>query len=84
VLACLNQLLAEITNYEETSTYADVHRVITGLVSSSPLVYTESFGKSEEGRELPLMVISDPRVTTSTAWPRCMKPSRRPKPNAWR
>ena len=58
---------AEITNYEETSTYADVQRVIAGLVSSSPLVYTESFGKSEEGRDLPLMVISDPRVTTPEA-----------------
>ena len=44
----------------ETSSYADVQRVITGLVSSSPLVYTESFGKTEEGRDLPLMVISDP------------------------
>ena len=58
---------AEITNYEETSSYADVQRVIAGLVSSSPLVYTESFGKTEEGRDLPLMVISDPKVTTPEA-----------------
>ena len=58
---------AEITNSEETSSYADVQRVITGLVSSSPLVYTESFGKTEEGRDLPLMVISDPKVTTPEA-----------------
>ena len=58
---------AEITNYEETSSYADVQRGITGLVSSSPLVYTESFGKTEEGRDLPLMVISDPKVTTPEA-----------------
>lgn len=55
---------AEITNYEETSTYADVTRVINGLAAASPLVYTESFGKTEEGRDLPLIVISDPRVTT--------------------
>src|SRR5688500_20010812 len=58
---------AEITNYEETSTYADVTRVIDGLVSTSPLVHTESFGKTEEGRELPLMVISDPKVATPAA-----------------
>ena len=58
---------AEITNYEETSTYADVTRVIDGLVSTSPLVHTESFGKTEEGRELPLMVISDPKVATPGA-----------------
>ncbi|MEO7133079.1 MAG: M14 family metallopeptidase [Vicinamibacterales bacterium] len=55
---------AEITNYEETSTYADVTRVIDGLAATSPLVHTESFGKSEEGRDLPLIVISDPKVTT--------------------
>ena len=58
---------AEITNYEETSTYADVTRVIDGLVATSPLVHTESFGKTEEGRDLPLMVISDPKVTTPQA-----------------
>ena len=58
---------AEITNYEETSTYADVTRVINGLVLTSPLVYTESFGKTEEGRDLPLVVISDPRVDNPAA-----------------
>ncbi len=58
---------AEITNYEETSNYADIQRVINGLVSSSPLVHTESFGKTEEGRDLPLLVISDPKVTTPEA-----------------
>jgi hypothetical protein len=58
---------AEISNYEETSTYADVTRVIDGLVATSPLVHTESFGKTEEGRDLPLMVISDPKVSTPAA-----------------
>ena len=58
---------AEISNYEETSSYADVTRVIDGLVATSPLVHTESFGKSEEGRDLPLMVISDPKVSTPAA-----------------
>jgi hypothetical protein len=58
---------AEISNYEETSTYADVTRVIDGLVATSPLVHTESFGKTEEGRDLPLMVIADPKVTTPAA-----------------
>ena len=58
---------AEITNYEETSSYADVQRVIDGLVATSPLVHTESFGKTEEGRDLPLLVISEPKVTTPDA-----------------
>jgi len=58
---------AEISNYEETSSYADLQRVITGLTASSPLVHTESFGKTEEGRDLPLLVISEPKVTTPEA-----------------
>jgi hypothetical protein len=59
---------AEISNYTETSTYADVMRVIDGLVATAPsLVHTESFGKTEEGRDLPLIVISDPKVTTPAA-----------------
>ena len=55
---------AEISNYEETSTYADVERIMSGLATTSPLVYRESFGKTEQGRDMPLMVISDPQVTT--------------------
>jgi len=58
---------AEMSNYEETSSYADLQRVITGLTASSPLVHTESFGKTEEGRDLPLLVISEPKVTTPAA-----------------
>jgi len=57
---------AEISNYEETSSYADIERVIKGL-AASPLVHTESFGKTEEGRDLPLLVISEPKVTTPAA-----------------
>src|SRR5687768_13374677 len=58
---------AETSNYEETSTYADVTRVIDGLAATSPLIHTESFGKTEEGRDLPLLVISDPKVRTPEA-----------------
>ncbi len=58
---------AEMTSYEETSTYADVTRMIDDLVATSTLVHAESFGKTEEGRDLPLMVISDPKVTTPAA-----------------
>ena len=54
---------AELTNYEETSTYADVQRIVAGL-AASPLVHVESFGQSEEGRDLPLLVISEPKVTS--------------------
>lgn len=65
---------AEISNYEETSSYADVTRVIDGLAATSPLVHAESFGTSEEGRALPLVVISDPKVTTPDAARRLRRP----------
>ena len=65
---------AEITNYEETSTYADVERVMAGLAAASPLVHRESFGKTEQGRDMPLMVISDPKVTTPDAARRLGRP----------
>ena len=57
---------AESSNYEATSRYADVQRIV-GALAASPAVHVESLGRSEEGRELPLLVISEPRVTTPAA-----------------
>ena len=68
------QTRAEISNYEETSNYDDVMRIVSGLASSSPLVYTENFGETEEGRALPLVVISDPKVATPEAAHRLNRP----------
>ncbi len=55
---------AETTNYEETSRYDDVIQFIAKLQTSSPLVRVENFGLSQEGRKLPLMILSDPPVST--------------------
>ena len=51
---------AELTDYEETSRYDDVSRVIGELQRRSPLLRVESFGKSAEGRDLPLLILADP------------------------
>jgi len=51
---------AELTDYEETSRYDDVSRVIGELQRRSPLLRVESFGKSAEGRDLPLVILADP------------------------
>jgi hypothetical protein len=64
---------AESTNFEETGTHAEVERFVAGL-RESPLVHVESFGKTEEGRNLPLIVLSDPRVTTPDAARRSGRP----------
>jgi hypothetical protein len=57
---------AESSNYEETSTYADIERYLATL-ATSPLVHVETFGKSEEGRDLPLVAIADPKVASPEA-----------------
>jgi hypothetical protein len=64
---------AEATNYEETSSYDDVRRVVNQL-AALPTVHLASFGQSEEGRDLPLLVISEPKVTTPEAARRLGRP----------
>jgi len=53
---------AELTEYEETSRYEEVVRFLSELQRRSPLIRVETFGRSQEGRELPLAVLSDPPV----------------------
>jgi hypothetical protein len=54
---------AERTNYAETSRYEDVLAFIEGLQRMGAPVALESLGKSAEGREMPLVVASDPLVS---------------------
>jgi hypothetical protein len=54
---------AELTNYEETTRYEEVLNFIAELQKQSPLIRLESFGKSEEGRSLPLMILSDSPIS---------------------
>jgi hypothetical protein len=56
------QSRAERTNYEETSRYDDVTHFFAELQKRSPLVRVETFGRSQEGRALPLVVLADPPV----------------------
>jgi len=55
---------AELTNYEETSRYADVQAFIAELQKRSRLVSVTDFGTSFEGRKLPLMILSDRAIST--------------------
>jgi hypothetical protein len=54
---------AELTNYEETSRYEDVMKFIAALQKQTDKLRVESFGKSEEGRDLPLMIFADPPIS---------------------
>jgi hypothetical protein len=51
----------ERTRFEETSRYDDVRRVLAAVRETAPaLARIESFGTSEEGRDLPLAVLGNP------------------------
>jgi hypothetical protein len=54
---------AEMSGFEDTSTSADIDRVV-GALTATPLVHTEPIGRSEQDRDLPLLVIADPPVAT--------------------
>lgn len=59
---------AEKTDYEETSSYDDVMRLVQEIVQGSGGVAAwERFGETEEERPLPLVMLSDPAVSTPEA-----------------
>jgi hypothetical protein len=58
---------AETTDYTETSSYDDVVRIANGVVALSPLAKYDTFGSTEEGRALPLLILSEPAVATPEA-----------------
>ena len=58
------QSRAETSHFEETSRYADVLQFFSELQKRSPLMRMETFGLSQEGRRLPLVILSDPPVST--------------------
>jgi hypothetical protein len=58
--------VAERSAFQETSRYQDVRAFVDALASQTPRIRVEIFGRSEEGRDLPLLVIGDPPVLSPT------------------
>ncbi len=64
----------ERTGFRETSTYADVIAFIDSLkAGTSPFAYG-SIGKTNEGREIPYLILSHPVVTTPAEAKRLHRP----------
>ncbi len=55
---------AEISNFTETSTYSDVLNFIDRISNQSEIINSTAFGKSFEGRDLPLVILSKPKITS--------------------
>lgn len=58
------QTVAEKTNYQATSRYADVVAFGEELAKKSPVVRVGEIGKSAEERVLPLLILADPPIST--------------------
>jgi len=58
------QSRAERTNYAETSRYADVMEFIAGLQHLSATVKLETFGMTNEGRALPLVILAKSAISS--------------------
>jgi hypothetical protein len=58
---------AEKTNYRETPRYAETIEYSKRLDQASPLIKFQSFGKSGEGRELPLLIATEGGTFTPEA-----------------
>lgn len=54
---------AEISNFEETSSYRDVMEFVERMADASELVHLTSFGHTYEGRDMPLVLIGAPEAT---------------------
>ncbi|HKO61774.1 MAG TPA: hypothetical protein VJV03_11485, partial [Pyrinomonadaceae bacterium] len=68
------QTHAEKTDYRETPSYDDTIAYARRLDQASPLVKFESFGKSGEGRDLPLLVAAEGETFTPESVKRARKP----------
>jgi hypothetical protein len=57
----------ELSDYQETSRYADVMEFFAELQKRSPLVHLQTFGRTHEKRDLPLAVIAEPPLSSPAA-----------------
>jgi hypothetical protein len=56
--------VAEATGYTKTSVHADVMRFIEALAPLTDRMHVSSMGVSAEGREIPVLVLSEQRIFT--------------------
>lgn len=55
---------AELSNYERTSTFAEVVSVLDALEARTALMHRESLLLTREGRDVPIVVLANPPVTS--------------------
>lgn len=61
----LLQTVAERSDYRATARHAEVVALLDDLAATSPLARRASLGTSGEGRDLPMLILSDPPVASA-------------------
>lgn len=56
--------IPEKTNYQKTSTFAEVMAFIKAIQSKSDLVHLEFMGTSKEGKDIPVVVMANPKISS--------------------
>lgn len=57
-------LTPEKSSFEKTSTYADVIQFINTIKTLSPFIRTGSIGKTSMGKDIPLVILARPAIST--------------------
>ncbi len=57
-------LTPERSNFEKTSTHTDVISFLNSIKTKSPYIQVSSIGKSTLGKDIPLVILSHPAVST--------------------
>lgn len=55
----------ELTGYRETSSYQHVIDVVNAAVKDSPYAHLISMGQSKEGKNIPVIVMANPKIETA-------------------
>jgi hypothetical protein len=58
-------LVPEKTNFEKTSTYADVMSFLKAIKQLSPYISLHSIGKSTQGMDIPMAVLANPMISNA-------------------
>lgn len=66
--------VAESSNFTQTSLHKDVLKYCDALTESSNLVHQQTLGKTNKGKKLPLLILSDPPIQTPAKAKRSQKP----------
>jgi hypothetical protein len=68
------QTRPEVTNFMETSSHADVMAFVGSLLQNNKDIHVTNIGKSSQGRDLPLVIMSRPLVRTPAEAKRLARP----------